>query len=140
MTRQPAILVCLILMATTLITLAHCATLTSDQQLYAVLNLSIQTLKNNGKLSTILAKYQADDLGLTCNQTANQPTTWPAQSELGTAMKQIVSTGSIRFCRSETLTRTYFNLTSGLEFEIGKEIASMISSQYGKTVEVSWQR
>ena len=112
--------------------------LTSDQQLHAILNLSLNTLKNNGKLQSILNKYQAVDTGMNCSLQGQ--TTWPASSELGSAMKQILTSGNIRFCRTETLTNTYFNITSGLDYEIGKEIASLISAQYGKTIEASWMR
>ena len=136
--RSSLFLVILCLLAC-LVVQSHSA-LSSDQQLYAILNLSISTLRSNGKLGSILAKYSADDIGLNCTSSLQDQTSWPAATELGTAMKQIISTGTIRFCRSETLTKTYFNMTSGLEYDIGKEIASMITSQYGKTVEVSWQR
>ena len=130
----------LCLLACMVLETSHQAILSADQQLLAVLNLSLNTLKTNGKLNSILSKYSLDDNGLSCTSSLKGQTTWPATSDLGSTMKQILSNGVIRFCRSETLTQTYFNFTTGMEFELGREIAALISTQYGKTVGVSWQR
>ena len=133
-----AILFCCLIAASSSFALELNSTsiLSPDQELYSILNLALGTIKSNGKLESILNRFNSDSVGIKCD-TGNLY--WPEKNSFGNIMSNIVSKNTIRFCRSKTLT-PYFNLTNGMEFEIANEMMKVINTQYNTQIQPSWVR